>query len=181
MPRLRFVLHSGQGPAAPCPHPTRLETCSGSLTFLLSAPAIRRKRLPDKLVRGNREHAIRLGVWNINDPQVSTRSCLAQSNPGTLAASPVLTGFLQHFRDFLLVHFMVMNMGRSGHRVDIESGAQASSTIILTRSVNGIALKPPLGLLSSASRRRIVAWPSAPPQPPAPRPTTGRQLTKKTA
>src|ERR1035441_8320556 len=50
MPRLRSVLRSGQGPAAPCPHPTRLETCSGSLTFLLSAPAIRR-----------------------NDPQVSTR------------------------------------------------------------------------------------------------------------
>src|ERR1039458_9538390 len=113
--------------------------------------------------------------------QVSTRSCLAQSNPGTLAASPVLTGFLQHFRDFLLVHFMVMNMRRSGHRVDIESGAQACSTLILTRSVNGIALKPTLGLLSSASRRPIVACLSAPPQPPAPRPTTGRQLTKKPA
>jgi hypothetical protein len=50
--------------------------------------------------------------------KVSTRSCLAQSNPGTLAASPVLTGFLQDFRDFILVHFMVMNMGRAGHRVE---------------------------------------------------------------
>src|ERR1019366_1701557 len=164
MPRLRSVLHSGQGPAAPCSHPTRLETYSGSLTFLLSAPAIRRKRLPDKLVRGNHEHAIRLGVWNIDDPQVSTRCCLAQSNPGTLTASPVLTGFLQDFRDFILVHFMVMNMGRAGHRVDIESGLQASSTLILTRSVIRMARKPPLCPPSSASRRRIVAW-----QPPAPR------------
>src|ERR1039457_471381 len=119
MPRLRSVLHSGREPAAPCPHPTRLETCSGSLTFLLSAPAIRRKRLPDKLVRGNHEHAIRLGVWNIDGPQVSTKSCLTQSNPGTLAARPILTVFFQDFHDFLLVHFMVMNVGCTGHRVNI--------------------------------------------------------------
>src|ERR1039457_879528 len=101
MPRLRSALHSGQGPALPCPHPTGLETCSGSLTFLLSAAAIRRKRLPDKLVGSDHEHAVRLLVWDIDDPQVSTRNCLAQSNPGTLAARPILTGFLQDFNDFL--------------------------------------------------------------------------------
>src|ERR1017187_4747328 len=132
MLRLRSVLRSGQGPAAPCPHPTRLETCSDSLTFLLSAPAIRRKRLPDKLVRGDHEHAIRLGIWNIDDPQVSTGSCLAQSDPGTLAARSILTGFFHDFHDFLLVHFMVMNVGRAGRRVNIESGMQASSPLILT-------------------------------------------------
>src|ERR1035437_2797109 len=65
MPRLRSALRSGQGPAVPCPHPTRQETCSGSLTFLLSAPAICRERLPDKLVRSDHEHAVQLGVWNI--------------------------------------------------------------------------------------------------------------------
>src|ERR1019366_2869103 len=73
-------------------------------------------------------------------------------------------GFSRTFHDFLLVHFMVMNVGRAGHRVDIESGLQASSTLILTRSVIRMARKPPLCPPSSASRRRIVAW-----QPPAPR------------
>jgi hypothetical protein len=41
----------GKDPLYLGPHPIRLEICSGSLTFLLSAPAIRRKRLPGKLVR----------------------------------------------------------------------------------------------------------------------------------
>src|ERR1017187_9501813 len=79
MPRPRSALHSGQGPALPCSHPTRLETCSGSLTFLLSAAAIRRKRLPGKLVGSDHEHAVRLLVWDIDDPQVSTRNCLAKA------------------------------------------------------------------------------------------------------
>src|ERR1017187_5983514 len=90
MPRLRSVLRSGQGPAVPCPHPIRLEICSGSLTFLLSAPAIRRKRLPGMLVSRDPKYAVRLGIWNIDDPRVSARSCLAQCNPGTLAARPAL-------------------------------------------------------------------------------------------
>src|ERR1035441_7569985 len=106
MPRLRSVLRSGQGPALPCSHPIRLETCSGSLTFLLSAPAKRRKGPPDKLVSSDHEHAVRLPVRDIDDPQVSTRICLAQSNPGTLAARPILTGFLQ---DFLLGHVVIVN------------------------------------------------------------------------
>jgi hypothetical protein len=101
------------------------------LTFLLSAPAIGRKRLPDKLVGGKHEQAIGFRVRNLDDPQVSAGSCLAQSNPGTLAGRSILTGVFQNFRDFLLGHFVAVNMRRAGHGVDIESDVQASSTFIL--------------------------------------------------
>jgi hypothetical protein len=126
------------------------------LTFLLSAPAIRRKRLPGKLVGGDHEYAVRLGVWNIDDPQVSARCCLAQSNPRTFAAGAILTGFLQDFNDFLLGHFMVMNMGCTGRRVDIESGVQSSSSLILTPNCRR----------TLAWRRGATPAPTLVPQPP---------------
>jgi hypothetical protein len=69
---------------------------------------------------------------------------------------------------------MVMNMGRAGHRVDIESGVQASSTLILTRSVNGIALGPRPAFQRLQASDRGVAHPR--PQPPALLQKTGRPL-----
>jgi hypothetical protein len=41
-------------------------------------------------------------------------------------ARPILTGFPEDFNDLLLGHLMVMNMGRAGRGVDIESGVPAS-------------------------------------------------------
>src|SRR5580658_6800015 len=111
MPRLQSVLRSGREAAVLCPHPIPLEVRSGSLMFPPPAPTIGSERLPGKVVRRDHEHAIRLGVRDIDNSQVPARSCLTQSNPRTLAARPVFTGSLQKIKILVRCHLMVMNMG----------------------------------------------------------------------
>lgn len=65
-------------------------------------------------------------------------------------ARPILTGLLQSLKDFILGHLMVINMMYAGRRVDIDSGVQASSTLILA-----LNCRPMLALLGE--ERRIPA------------------------
>ena len=94
--------------------------------FPSSATTIRRQRFPGQVVGRDHKNTVRIVVRDIDDTQVPARSRLAQSNPGTLAARPILTGLLQHFNDFILVHMMARNMGRTGRRIYVESGLQGS-------------------------------------------------------
>jgi hypothetical protein len=94
--------------------------------FPASAPAIRCQGFPDYLVGRDHKYTIRIVVRDIDDTQVPARSRLAQSNPGTLAARPILTGLLQHFNDFILVHLVAINMGRTSRRIYVESGLHAA-------------------------------------------------------
>jgi hypothetical protein len=80
------------------------------LVFLLSAPAKRSQGFPGQFVRRDHEYTVRFSVRDIDDAQVPARRCSAQSNPGTLAARPILAGFLQNIDDLGFVNLVVMNM-----------------------------------------------------------------------
>src|SRR5438270_13748325 len=67
-------------------HPTRLEIYFRSLLLFLSTPSKCRERFPGQFISRDNEHAIRLWIGHIDDPQIPARICLptailAPSNP----------------------------------------------------------------------------------------------------
>lgn len=80
-------------------------------------------------------------IWNVDDPQVTSRVCLPDGDPCAFVTSAIFTGASQNLGNFAFCHRVLVDVRPSGLWIYIESYASPHNRI-LSRGLDACKLSP---------------------------------------